>query len=551
VAAKTRAAARTYPNRRGDYAQIYAPGFDWREYLRRYDPRLMETSEGRRAIGRLDPLAFALIYLRDWLKGDDGEISFAKFHADSYEWALSWIGNQLPMSNRRAWVAPRGSAKSTMHFRIIPLWALCYLHKDYVAIFSRTDDHANEHMLAIQRVRLESPLLRLDFPDFVAPRMLGDKRAKAQHDTLDAYLAKNGAVLTAKGMNSSVLGSSIDGRRANVIVLDDVENSEANYTPYQAEQVKKTITGAIAFYNVNAIWSWVGTTTMYDGLVHQLVKTTDSVAPELRNGDETRWVHEQNVTVRHYRPLVEQPDGSRVSMWPAKWSTEFLKSIEHTRVYRMELDNLPSLADQGMWQEDDFTYVDDASAENARCALFVDPAVTATETSDYTGLAVTQYPFPTAEETKRGLPGHVEVLHVERIKLIGQRRRDHVMRLLTRYPQIKRICVEDNQGGAMWLEEFAGLGVTVELIHAVEAKEVRAAHALDKYQARPTQVVHVGKHSQVEATMQAFPAVVHDDDVDAVVYGVLYWLSPAEVRKKGVGVSRGPHVASTQSYVRR
>lgn len=550
MATKTRVAKRTYPNRRGDYALIHDPAFDWREYLRtQYDPRLLETSEGRRAIGRLDPLAFALIYLREWLTDDNGVVSFAQFHADSYEWALSWIGNQLPMSNRRAWVAPRGSAKSTMHFRIIPIWALAYGHKRYVAIFSRTDDHANEHMLAIQRVRLTNPLLRLDFAEFCQPRMLEGRRPKAQHDTLDAYLAKSGAVLTAKGMNSSVLGSSIDGRRADVIVLDDVENSEANYTAYQAEQVKKTITGAIAFYNVNAIWSWVGTTTMFDGLIHQLVKTTDSVPEELRNGPETDWVREQRVTVRHYRPLVEDADGERVSMWPKRWSTSYLKSIEHTRVYRMEMDNLPSLAEEGMWQREDFTYVDEASAVDARCALFVDPAVTVTDTSDYSGLAVSQFPFPTKAEVAKGQPGHVEVLHVERVKKTGKALRDRIMQLLTRFPSIKRVCVEDNQGAALWVEVFGDLPVPVELLHASTHKEVRAAHALAKYQALPTQVVHVGRHAQVESTMEAFPLVAHDDDVDAVVYSVLYWLSPAEVRKPGAGRSRGPHSTRTQSYV--
>jgi hypothetical protein len=35
--------------------------------------------------------------------------------------------------------------------------------------------------------------------------------------------------------------------------------------------------------------------------------------------------------------------------------------------------------------------------------------------------------------------------------------------------------------------------------------------------------------------MQSFPLVPHDDDVDAVVYGVLYWLSPDEVRMPVAG----------------
>jgi len=531
------------PNRRGDYAQIWQPGFHWRDYLdRHYDPRLLKSREGRRAIGRLDPLAFALMYHRRWLTDELGDITFAPLHAGSYEWFLTWPGYQGPMENRDAWIAPRGSAKSTVHFRIGPIWAGCYRHKDYFAIFSRTSSTAGEHMMAIHTERRTNPLLRYDFPEFCLPRMTGKR---AEHDTIGEYLSESGVIITAKGMDSSVLGSSIDGRRANVIILDDVENSEANYSVYQAEQRKKTIIGAIGFYNVNAIWSWVGTTTMYDGLTHQLVRSV-SGAPQDLNAEELKWVREQRIRVHHYRPLIEDPaTGELVSCWPAKWSTEYLKSIQHTRMYRMELDNLPSLGDEGMWTEQDFTYITEPTI-STRCALFVDPAVTATATSDYTGLAVVSYPWPSRAELERNEPGHLEVLHVERVRKVGRSLRDHIMTLCNRFPWIRRICVEDNQGGALWEESFADLPVEVELLHVHHPKEVRAAHALNKYQARPTQVKHLGhleqgqlvsNFPQAEGTMCAFPMVAHDDDVDAVTLGTLYWLSPEEVRKPGAGAT--------------
>jgi len=538
------------PNRRGDYARTWLPGFDWREYLdRQYDPRLLKSREGRRAISRLDPFAHALMYHRRWLTDDQGNITFAPLHAGSYEWFLTWPGYQGPMENRDAWIAPRGSAKSTVHFRIGPIWAGCHLHKDYFAIFSRTSSTAGEHMMAIHTERRTNPLLHYDFPEFCLPRMTGKR---AEHDTIGEYLSESGVIITAKGMDSSVLGSSIDGRRANVIILDDVENSEANYSAYQAEQRKKTIIGAIGFYNVNAIWSWVGTTTMYDGLTHQLVRSV-SGAPQDVNADELKWVREQRIRVHHYLPLIEDPaTGEPVSCWPAKWSTEYLQSIAHTRMFRMEMENRPSLGDEGMWTEGDFTYITEATDTN-RCALFIDPAVTATAESDYTGFAVTAYPWPTREELERNQPGHVEVLHVSRKRVIGMARRDYVMMLLNRFPQIRRICVEDNQGGALWEEVFDDLPVPVELLHSVSAKEVRAAHALDKYQARPTQVKHLGhveggrlvsNFPQAEGVMQAFPLVAHDDDVDAVTSSVLYWLSPGEVRKPGAGTGGGPDLTT-------
>jgi hypothetical protein len=535
----------TYPNTRGEYAEITAPEFQWQHYLRRYDPILLTTPAGRRAIGQRDPLAFALIYFRHWLTGSGADgVTFSPFHAASYEWALTWRGEQAPMGNRHAWISSRGSAKSTLHFRILPLWAMAYSHKTYFAIFTRTSELARDHMKACRQELRNNAVLRTDFPELCEPRMSG---GVAVHDDLGAYLATNGAVLTAKGMDSSVLGSSIDGRRADVIVLDDVENSEANYSPYQADQRKKTITGAIGFYNVNAIWSWVGTTTMYGGLTHQLVRSVHG-APQDANADDLEWIKEQKIIAHHFRPLAPNADGELVSTWPGRWTTEYLRSIQHTRMFRMEMDNLPSLGDEGMWQDDDFTYVDTANPDQFRCILTVDPAVTATETSDYTGIAITAYPWPTAEQLRLNDPGRVEVLYSAKVKKTGRALRDHIMKLLTRWPQVKRIVVEDNQGAALWVEVFEELPVEVELIHASAHKEVRAAHALAKYQAKPTQVVHVGRFPELEGVMQAFPLVAHDDDLDAVVYGVLYWLSPAEVRKPGSGGHRAPATTASTQY---
>jgi hypothetical protein len=534
------------PNARGDYAQIWAPEFDWREYLdRQYDPRLLRTAEGRRAIGRLDPFAFALIYFRHQLTGSGADgVTFSPFHAASYEWALSWVGPQTFMGNRHSWAAPRGSAKSTLHFRILPTWASCYLHRNYFSIFTRTSELAGEHMQNGQNERRTNPLLINDFPEFCKPRRAG---RMAEHDTLGAYLAENGAIITAKGMDASVLGSSIDGRRSDVLVFDDVENSESNYTPYQAEKRKNTVINAIGLYNTDAVWSWVGTTTMYYGLQHQLVLSAHPEIPV--DQDMLKWIREQRITAHHFRPLIPGPDGELVSMWPGRWRTEDLKAIQHTRTYRMEMDNLPSLGDEGMWQEKDFTYATEASADNYRCALFVDPAVTVTATSDYSGLAVVQYPFPSADEVREGKPGHVEVLHVERRKVTGRALRDRIMQLISLYPQIKRVVVERNQGGSLWTETFAEIPVEVELIRAVMAKEVRAAHALTKYQARPSQVWHIGRHAEVEDVMQSFPLVPHDDDVDAVVYGVLYWLSPGEVRDPKSSAAGRPATDYSESYV--
>ncbi len=479
--------------------------------------------------------AFALIYLRRQLTDSQGQITFSEFHADSLEWALSWIGPQGVRANRRAWIAPRGGGKSTFHFRILPMWALAFGHKTYFAIFTRVSTLAEEHSQAMRLQLRTNPLLRQDFPDLCKPRF---SQGRAVHDTMDTYLAASGAVFTAKGMDSSVLGSSIDERRADVIVLDDVEDSEANYSPYQASKRLKTITGAIGYYNVNAVWSWVGTTTMHGGLIHQLKRTLSDNPVDV--GDpELEWVSEQRITVRYYPALETGEDGELRSSWPARWATEDLIPLAHTRDFLMHMQNEPSLGDEGMWQDQDITHVEQASESQGRAILAIDGAVTTTRDSDFTGLCITQFLWPTPEQQRQQQPGTVEVLYSTKIKLTGRRLRDRVMQLLDSYPQVRRVIVEENQGGDLWRDVLSDLPVEIELVHASAAKEVRAAWALAHYQARPTRVVHVGRHHHLEGTMKAFPLVAHDDDLDAMVYAVNYWLSPTQVRKPGAGLLRG------------
>jgi hypothetical protein len=94
-----------------------------------------EQRAARRALGQ-DPVAFALIYLRDHLRGrptklpdgteTPGHVSFAECH---YEWAriaLGWRDPDPaiePQSDRHGIIAPRETGKSTWWYLILPLWA--------------------------------------------------------------------------------------------------------------------------------------------------------------------------------------------------------------------------------------------------------------------------------------------------------------------------------------------------------------------------------------------------------------------------------------------
>lgn len=83
-----------------------AESFDLDEYLVRATdghPELLDYPETRKALTRKNTLLFALVYLRDRLKNQDGQITFSDYHLWFHRWASqTWIKpvRRLPLVYR-------------------------------------------------------------------------------------------------------------------------------------------------------------------------------------------------------------------------------------------------------------------------------------------------------------------------------------------------------------------------------------------------------------------------------------------------------------------
>lgn len=523
----------------GPYADVTPATFDWREFAARRAPEeLLATAEGRRLVTRLDPLLFALVYFRTALSSAEtgNEISINQFHLDAYDWARTWAVAQLPAGNRHAWVAPRNSGKTTLFFKILPCWALAHGHRKYVAAYSDSSSQAEDHLASLKREFDHNALLKLDYPELCSPATR-PRTGSAVSDNQSTYVARSGAVFSAKGMDSKTLGAKQGDQRPDLLLFDDVEPDASNYSLYLKEKRLATILNGVFPMNIYAVVCMVGTVTMHGSIMHNVVQ-------ELVTGTRADWTADAHITPHHYRALVRDEHGEPRSLWPQLWSTAFLLSIEHTADFALNYANDPSAGDGGYWTDEDI--VVGTVGPTTRCALFLDPPVSVSSSSDWCGIAITAMRAPSANGREPGGPV-VEVQYLSRVKLTGHALRDHVLTLLNRFPGVRRVVVECNQGGQTWLDIMSGIPVQVELIVASESKEVRAAAALNHYQAR--RVVHTQPFIEAEAEMKAFPHVAHDDRVDALTHGVRYWLEPNTVRKKPRNThKRKPVLGSMTEY---
>lgn len=490
------------------------------------------NADARRLLTRDDPLAFAVLYLAKHLTSKEtGEVSLAEVHVAWAEAARAWIEPPTaPHQGRRVEVGPRDVGKSTWNFIILPMWAAAHGHSKFVAAFANTPTQAETHLASFKAELDNNELLRMDYPDLVKPKTRG--RGVVEADRVSLYHSASGFVFSASGMDSSNLGLKVGDTRPDLIVMDDIEPDEAQYSARMAKKRLGTLRDAILPLNIYARVVIVGTVTMADSVIHQFVQAGRLMAKGEELPAELEWIGEEHFDVHHYLPILTDEHGVRRSSWPAKWSLAFLESMESTRTYAKNYANDPIGADGDYWTMEIFERSDEIKRRLVTHVLIsVDPAVTTKASSDYTGISAIGY--------VRDL-GQCIVLEAKRVKLGPDELRAEVLAMATRHGA-GLLLVETNQGGELWDLVFKGLPVKVKSVHQSVPKPVRAAHVLHWYERG--RVFHVDGLAALETEMVGFPNAPNDDMVDATGSGINYFLKP---RKRGQGDSIG---ATSAGYV--
>lgn len=342
-----------------------------------------------------------------------------------------------------------------------------------------------------------------------------------------------------------------------------MEPDESSYSADLAKKRLQTIQDAILQLNIYASLVFVGTVTMPNSIIHQIVKFSHG-----QRAEELDWVHDEKIKGHHYLPIIKttNPDGTtrERSLWPEKWSLEYLHSIAHTRSYAKNYLNDPKGRDGDYWNDEDFTRAPFNQHRLTRTAIFVDPPTTTSKYSDPAGIAVVSWNPPTPEQlaqpfemaaprpnketgstkrramnkTIRTHPGTAAIRMATQVKLTGKPLAKHVYKIIQENPHlnIRRIIVEVTQGGDLWLEVFADSPVLVEVTNPKESKEIRFERALEYYQKAPSLVIHDTSTGHpmtaLEEQMLSFPKGKHDDIADAAVSGSLYFLEPRPKKKR-------------------
>lgn len=488
--------------------QVNSENFDLAGYMGQFDLRMFNHPQTRRALTKYDPLLFAIIYLRHHIS-TDGTVSFADPHFEWAKRARGWIAKNTLKGDRHAYIAPRDLGKSTWWFLILPMWAAAHGHIRFAVAFAHSGGQAETHLHAFRSELGDNQLLREDFPLLCAPARKPNGKTTA--DTIQMLRTRSGFAFAARGVDAANLGIKEKDTRPDLLLLDDVEPDEASYSDYQMKKRRGTIVEAILPMNLRAHVVLVGTVTMPGSIVHQLVAKT-------RGDTVEKWVDEEQFTPHHHQPILSRDDGTERSIWPYKWPIEFLRSIRRTRSYAKNFLNDPVGNDGGYWTVEDFTHLQLPNV--TRQMISVDPAITTKKQSDPTGVAILSFApaYVLKDEhqrVKQRVPSRCQVDFAAEVRLVGENLRQYLLKLLLRYPNVRLILVEANQGGEHWQSILHHMPVRVVIVYSTVPKEVRASNLLELYQHQPPRVVHGVPLALLEQQMASFPNG-KDDLVDAV-----------------------------------
>lgn len=484
------------------------------EILESVPLELLSFSEGRKELTKYDPMLFALIYLPHHLKNAQGDLTLSEFHTDLAEYGKNWINKpKNPKENRDAFIAPRECGKSTWIFLILPMWAAAHEHVKFIAAFSDAASQAETHLMTFKNELESNEYLQTDFPELCTPKIVASTgRAMASNSW--RIIQSNDFIFDANGIDTNALGKKVFGQRPDLIILDDIEKGEKNYSEYQAGQQKNTVFDDIAPMNIYARMIFVGTTTMPNSVMDQFRKHAEGY-----DDPELGWINDQGVKVHYYPAIMQNDDGTERSVWPEKWSIEWLQSQRHLRDFAKNYMNKPVNTEGTFWTNEDV--IIEEAVEYGNTIVSIDPAVTKNKVSDFTGISVLSRGI---DELGNSI---IYIRHAEQVKMSPSDIADRVGYLVDKF-DAGVVYVEVNQGGDLWKDVFKGIPARYRSKTQTLSKQIRAGKALNFYQ--KNQVRHASRFPVLEEQMWSFPKLSHEDVLDSVVSGILYFLDNKSVK---------------------
>ena len=261
--------------------------------------------------------------------------------------------------------APRGTAKTTAITFSCTLASALFRDRDFILLVSKTEGQVIRFLANIKTELLTNNELKSQFG---ITRFVKDTEAEVIVEMKDGYQF----CIMCKGSEQEVRGLQWNGKRPNLIVIDDAEGAEQVMNPQRREKFRNWLfNDLLPCGSEYCKIRMVGTVLHMDSALERLLK-------------DNLWMSE--------RFAAHNEDFTEI-LWPEKLPKEKLIEIRQSYInqgnpdgYSQEYLNKPIDAENAYFHKDDFIYSEPPDYLEYYAAI--DFAITKKTKSDYTVIAV-------------------------------------------------------------------------------------------------------------------------------------------------------------------
>lgn len=232
------------------------------------------------ASSRYDFFAFAGEFLQHLYP-----LPFAKFHRE--------IIKNIEKGNRTVILIPREHGKTTLLLGYV-IYSIIARKYRFILFISQSQTQARR-LASTAKIEFETnPKIREKF---------GDMKGEIWQAEEMSFI--NGTRLIIAGIGTGIRGMNIQGKRPDLIILDDVETDKHHYSQVESEKLKNIFKNAILNLGKEAKIIVIGTMGARHGLLYEL-------------SESPHWKTIRYSAIENGKPL-----------WPQKWS---MRDLENKRL---------------------------------------------------------------------------------------------------------------------------------------------------------------------------------------------------------------------------
>jgi len=421
-----------------------------------------------------------------------------------------------------ATAAPRGHAKSTLTGFFYVLHQALFEKKKNIVIVSSTEDLAIRFLRDVKtECEVNKQLIWL----------FGQQKSSKWSEK-EIQLA-NGCRIYAKGRGGQMRGLKERGTRPDLIICDDLEDSELVRSELRRLDLEDWFNGDVLPTLEPKIGQliFIGTILHEDSLLNRVLD--NELYPDF--------------TTHIYRAIIEDEEGNERPLWPERFSLEDLNSIKQSYLSRgqlstffMEYMNDPMPSEGATFRSEYFQYFDQLPDTQMVKEIFVDLGGGGLKkTADDTAMLVLATDVTTGDI-------YVEDYVAEKMGTDTDKMLGHLLRLADMH-QVNRVFIEKSVATNMIraaLErkmKSSRIHLRIEYLSSTRGSADRRGTMSDgKFQRIATMeapfklgVIKMRKWmTKMQEQLLAFPRGKHDDLIDALAYGYMYGKKQRKNSKK-------------------